>query len=94
MYRAPTGVTSSNRSHVEAWIKRHFKSFNPEELIAEIETDIFPLEEVLNDQEWPGEIDVLQIDTEGMDAQVLKFCNLAQTKTESNTLRNCPPREV
>ncbi len=70
-YRAPTGVASSNKDHVVSWLKKHMPDRNPERAITTFTTSSFGLESILEKAGTKGEIDVLQIDTEGFDDQVI-----------------------
>jgi FkbM family methyltransferase len=78
-YRAPTGITSTLRSHVELWI-RNVSNLNPDDLIESYEVPCQSLTSLLKDLNETPEIDVLQIDTEGTDDLVLSACNLEATK--------------
>lgn len=74
-YRAPTGITSSSRDHVEKWIKS-ISDCNPDDLIEENIVPCSELLDILSELETPASIDVLQIDTEGTDELVLSACNI------------------
>ena len=77
-YRAPTGITSSLREHVESWI-RNVSSLNPDALIESNQVPCKTLHSLLQELNEPAEIDVLQIDTEGTDDIVLSCCDLEKT---------------
>lgn len=81
VYRAPTGVTSALRSHVEEWVGKFLKPDAPiDDPIEEIAVRSSPLEDVLNFHRWPTEIDILQIDTEGLDDVVIYNSSIEKTK--------------
>ncbi len=71
-YRAPTGVTSSNRQHVETWLSGIGTPSNAiPSMIGKEQAQCAPLLQVLEAYGWTGEIDVLQIDAEGFDDVVI-----------------------
>lgn len=70
-YRAPTGVTSTSKVHVESWLKKHLPAIDHESAIIEFMVSSFRLESILKIAAMRGEVDVLQIDTEGFDDQVI-----------------------
>ena len=71
-YRAPTGVTSGNRDHVRRWLRKYGpKGMDVDSMIATRVVDSARLPDVLRNYGAPSEIDVLQIDTEGMDDIVI-----------------------
>lgn len=80
-YRAPTGVTSSERSHVLSWLSKHRGRVNDiESSILEMRVECMALAELLS-RFAPGRaVDVLQIDVEGSDDLVIYASNIAQTR--------------
>jgi FkbM family methyltransferase len=71
-YRAPTGVTSGNRRHVRRWLAKYApKGADIDSMIAEEIVESRPLPDVLRSCEVQGDIDALQVDTEGMDDIVI-----------------------
>lgn len=76
VYRAATGITSSDRSHVYRWLQHFYHGDQPiDSLIECLEVPSAPLASLLRDHAWDG-FDVLQVDAEGSDDQVLKHCSL------------------
>lgn len=78
-YRAPTGITSSERQHVVDWVAR-WSDIAPEVAISPIVVACWPLDKLLSDNSRLPTIDVLQIDAEGMDDVVLYACCIEQTQ--------------
>lgn len=75
LYRAPTGVTSSNRTHVENWLRR-VSGKGPDWVNAMIEVlDVNCIEPATLLEEFgPHEcVDVLQVDCEGMDERIVSW---------------------
>ncbi|MCU0953032.1 MAG: FkbM family methyltransferase [Hyphomicrobium sp.] len=79
-YRAPTGVTSSNKQHVVSWLERHLPGVPPESCLDSFEVDTFVLPQLLETVGWPAQIDVLQIDAEGNDDAVIDACRISETQ--------------
>lgn len=80
-YRAPTGITSSDRSSVLWWVKKHGpKDCDAESMVEEIKVQCSPLPATLRELKLSIDVDVLQIDVEGMDDEVLYACDIEQTK--------------
>jgi FkbM family methyltransferase len=79
-YRAPTGVTSSSKDHVANWLKKHMPDSNPESAITAFTVSSLGLESILETVGAKGEIDVLQIDTEGFDHSVIYNSNIQKTQ--------------
>jgi hypothetical protein len=73
VYRAPSGVTSSNREHVERWAKNHIRHQDAVESIIVESTPLLPLMERLG---LIPSYDVLQVDTEGTDDIVIENCSI------------------
>lgn len=80
-YRAPTGLTSTSRSHVYDWLSQHLpREIDPDTVIDQFSVDCVSLEALLREHNFPRQIDVLQIDTEGYDDQVIYSANLECTR--------------
>jgi len=80
-YRAPTGVTSGNRDHVRRWLRKHGpKGMDVDSMIATHVVESARLPDVLRNCGVEGEIDVLQIDTEGMDDIVIYNSGIDELK--------------
>jgi hypothetical protein len=78
-YRAPTGVTSGDRSHVERWLRKYGpKGVSVDAMIAKVTVESAPLPQVLESSEAGGAVDVLQVDAEGMDDVVIYNCGIDQ----------------
>ena len=79
-YRAPTGVTSSAREMVVNWVGNHCPDdTDPESLVTALSVPCAPLVDALSKIEQPPNLDILQIDAEGMDDEVLYACDIEQT---------------
>lgn len=80
-YRAPTGVTSTNRAIVHAWLAKNLAARSLiDQAIRESTVPSTPLLPLLNQLSFPTRIDVLQIDTEGFDDQVIYNCSITVTR--------------
>jgi FkbM family methyltransferase len=76
-YRAPSGLTSANRAHVLAAAARHLgKGIDPEAAVEELRVPCTELAPLLQAQDFPSEVHLLQVDAEGADDQVLYACNI------------------
>ena len=72
VYRAPTGVASGDRRHVRRWLQKYApKGVDVDAMIAKEQVESVPLPQVLRTFGAVGDIDVLQVDTEGMDDVVI-----------------------
>ncbi len=73
IYRAPTGVTSLSKEHVRTWLEMVAKNFSGpiDGMIVERRIQVQTLEALLSESKINGDVDVLQIDTEGHDDIVL-----------------------
>ncbi|QFU74475.1 hypothetical protein EY643_01725 [Halioglobus maricola] len=82
IYRAPLGVTSIYRENVTAWAKENCSDTNAdiEPMVECIEVKSQTLSEVLQQANWKGGIDVLQVDAEGFDDEVIYSSNLDATR--------------
>ena len=79
-YRAPTGVASSERRVVLSWVSKHCPDhLDPESMVAKLSVSCSPLVEAFEKLKHPLQLDVLQIDAEGMDDEVLYSCDIEQT---------------
>lgn len=79
-YRAPSGVASTSKAHVVAWVRRYLKGYRVDEVIQEVLVPSRPLGDVLEEQSFPTQIDVLQIDVEGNDDQVIYNSDLSKAR--------------
>ncbi len=71
-YRAPTGVTTSNREQLLTWVSEHAQiKSQPDEIIETYDVDMSKPETVLNCSEIIDEVHLLQVDTEGMDDEIV-----------------------
>jgi FkbM family methyltransferase len=77
-YRAPSGIASTEKARVLAWIGRYLD--NPAEHLVATEIEARPLSNWLAHVQRPARIDVLQVDTEGVDDQVIYQADLATTQ--------------
>lgn len=80
-HRAPTGITSSNREHVELWVKQHYRGkTSVDDVIEETVVQSTPLQFILEKSELFLHPDVLQVDTEGFDDQVIFNSNIEKSR--------------
>lgn len=80
-YRAPTGITSTNRDFVADWITKHKSGdFSADEAILEkpIVSRTLPKLLANNHQSWS--VDILQVDAESNDDNVIYACGLGRLK--------------
>lgn len=78
-YRAPTGLTSENRSHVESWAEQHYTGDRAStEVITSFTMQSRPLIEVLESSGFGFGVDLLQVDTEGSDDVVIMNSSIDQ----------------
>ena len=76
-YRAPTGVSSSDREHVLRYLRHNYKGQLPlDDLIVTFSTDCMPLKDVMERAGFSPTVDVLQVDCEGYDDEVLYHASL------------------
>lgn len=79
-YRAPTGATSTSRSHVEQWLEVHLPSdIDPDNAIESWTTECLPLPDILQRLGLDEKIDVLQVDAEGFDDEVIYHSAIERT---------------
>lgn len=82
LYRAPTGVASSNKDFLVEWLNKHLKEGDAYDAIQESFIVSKSLNEVIEEQEFPKNINLLQIDTEGFDDQVIYASDIESIKPE------------
>jgi FkbM family methyltransferase len=71
-YRAPSGVTTSNREQLLNWVSEHIQTqLQPAEVIEGYNVDVIRPKSVLDYSEIIDEPHLLQVDTEGMDDEVI-----------------------
>lgn len=71
-YRAPSGVTSANREHVFTAAKKYLdNNIEIEDALEKLYVPCKRLRVLLSEMKFPDKIHLLQIDTEGMDDQVI-----------------------
>jgi len=71
-YRAPTGVTTSNKDRLFRWASENVQSESePEHIIEEFEVEMIQPRDILNQSDIMEDVQVLQVDTEGMDDKVV-----------------------
>lgn len=80
IYRAPTGITSSNKQHVLDWARKYLIEGNAEDAVMSFSVNCYNLEQVLTTLNLKGGVDVLQIDVEGLDDQVVFNSNIPKYK--------------
>lgn len=72
IYRAPTGITSAHREHVEQWLGRHYKgSTPPGGVIESVTVESLDINALLAQAAIFERPDVLQVDAEGFDDEVI-----------------------
>lgn len=80
-YRAPSGITSETKSHVEEQIARQYTGDLPvEEVLTSFDIESRPLLDVLDSSGFGFGIDLLQVDTEGSDDVVIMNSAIAQLR--------------
>lgn len=80
-YRAPTGVSSSDRDHVLHYLRKYYTGGLPvDHLIATVSTECMPLSDVMERAGFAPTVDVLQVDCEGFDDEVLYHASLDRLK--------------
>jgi FkbM family methyltransferase len=89
-YRVPSGFASHIKAHVLSHIHGNLpESINEVEAIEELCVPSYNLLVLLEKHDFSKEIDLLQVDCEGMDDMVLYCCNLAETKPEIIHFEHC-----
>ena len=82
-YSAPSGVTSSDRNHVRKWLEQYLKKGNDiDDAIDVLRVPSLPLPDILQSLGILGEIDVLQVDTEGFDDQIIYNSDIGALKPQ------------
>jgi FkbM family methyltransferase len=82
VWRAPTGVTSANRDHVLAWVRKHCRgSLRPGDVIEEVSVECLDMAGLLRRAGLFDRVDVLQIDAEGFDDQVIYASDLGRLRS-------------
>lgn len=72
VYRAPTGITSVHRDHVDQWLGRHYKGKKPRsEVVETVSVESFDIRTLLDRAAIFDRLDVLQVDAEGFDDEVI-----------------------
>ncbi|MEP1933535.1 MAG: FkbM family methyltransferase, partial [Roseibium sp.] len=80
-YRAPTGVTSTDRNCVLRWVKKHLPDeCDPENLVTELTVPSKRLTGFLECLGKEPVVDVLQVDAEGFDDEVIYACDIDLTE--------------
>jgi FkbM family methyltransferase len=81
VYRAPTGITSTNRDFVSNWINKYKSgNFNTYDAIKSTKVKSKGLYQLLSENSQSQNVDVLQIDAESNDDKVIYACNLETIK--------------
>jgi len=81
VHRASTGVTSTNRNAVTAFVQRHAEPDAPiDDMIETVTVPCYKLGRRLEELGRRSKVDVLQVDAEGYDDEVLYACDLEITK--------------
>ena len=96
-YRAPTGITSFDRTTVLSWVGKHLPGeTDPDKLITELTVPCNRLVTFLADLGREPVIDVLQVDAEGFDDEVIYACDLHLTQPKIITFEksNLPPERL
>ncbi len=79
-YRAPTGVTSAKKQHVQKWLQRHYNGQKKvQDVIVETTVASKNLGPLLESVGIKHQIDVLQVDAEGYDDEVIYNSNIEYT---------------
>jgi FkbM family methyltransferase len=79
-YRAPTGITSSDRQQVADWVVEFGGGLSPDTVIDSYSVACWTLPALLRSVGADPTLDVIQIDAEGTDDLVLYDCDIDQTK--------------
>ena len=81
VYRAPTGITSTDRNNVVTWANKHVKRLkDPDAAVESFEVPCRSLLSALFEVGLDTSIDVLQVDAEGFDDIVIYNSDIAQTR--------------
>lgn len=77
LYRAPLGLSSISREHIEKHLLGYMKDSDVMKAIEAESIEFFPLDKALIRQGLPPRVDILQIDAEGYDDIVLYNSSLS-----------------
>ncbi len=81
VYRAPTGVTSTDLDLVLQWLSRHYKGKIPlNETIDSFMVDTVTVETLLSQSTLFKRMDVLLVDAEGYDDQIIYTLDMSKTR--------------
>ncbi|MDL0121725.1 FkbM family methyltransferase [Halobacterium salinarum] len=69
-YRVPTGITTSDREQLSEWVSTK-TDLSPDEAIERYDVNVVQPNSILNESGIIDEVDLLQVDTEGMDDEVV-----------------------
>lgn len=71
-YRVPTGVTTSDKTELLQWVSENIDSESePEEIIERSEVESCQSREILQESDMMDNIDVIQVDAEGIDNKIV-----------------------
>ncbi len=71
-YRVPTGVTTKNKNQMLRWISENVRSdSNPKNIIQKFDVKIANPNSLINKSDIMDDVQLLQIDTEGMDDKIV-----------------------
>lgn len=71
-YRAPTGVTTSDRGQLSNWISEHVQTESePDEIIETYDVDVIKPHFIVDNSTIIEDVHLLQVDTEGMDDEII-----------------------
>lgn len=84
-YRGPSGVSSTNKTHVESFahkfVGRRFMQ-NHKDLIMENMINSKPLDDIIKKVGFSKKLDVLQVDVEGFDDEVIYNSNIKELRPQ------------
>jgi len=71
-YRAPTGVTTSNKKQLLDWVSEHIQTeLEPSEIIEKYDVDVIQPSKIINRSQTINKVHLLQVDAEGLDNKVV-----------------------
>ncbi len=71
-YRIPTGITTTNKQQLLEWISGNVQAAEkPKEIIREFNVEIAQPNSIINESQIMDDVDLLQVDVEGMDDEVV-----------------------
>ena len=80
-YRAPSGIVSGDRAHVERWLTKHLPDpARIEDAVARFDVESVTLASLVDGWSEDGSTDLLQVDVEGLDDRVLMECDLERLR--------------